>query len=182
MKHSALIPKSSYNIAKYFDVEDKTTEYINKEVKLSHKVRRGETWSSIARRYGVSVSDVRRWNGNKKHPVLGQNLAIYQNKKIEVDKKEEENKGPFTEETTVNNDAENQMVAKGSSPIPKKIDSKKEVKKAPKPKSVFHTVKKGETVSAISRKYSVNMNDIINLNKLNKRNPIIRVGQSLKIK
>ncbi len=171
-----------YNIAKYFDVEDKTTEYINKEVKLSHKVRRGETWTSIARRYGVSVSDVRRWNGNKKHPVLGQNLAIYQNKKIEVDKKEEENKGPFTEETTVNNDAENQMVAKGSSPIPKKIDSKKEVKKAPKPKSVFHTVKKGETVSAISRKYSVNMNDIINLNKLNKRNPIIRVGQSLKIK
>ena len=171
-----------YNIAQYFDVEDEAKEYISKEVKLSHKVRRGESWTSIARRYGVSVSDVKRWNGNKKYPILGQNLAIYQNKKIEVDKKEEENKGPFAEETTVNNDAENQMAAKGSSPIPKKIDSKKEVKKTTKPKSVYHKVRKGETVSAISRKYSVNMNDIISLNKLNKRNPIIRVGQSLKIK
>ncbi|HHT03300.1 MAG TPA: transglycosylase SLT domain-containing protein [Bacteroidales bacterium] len=173
-----------YNIAQYFDVGDDSKEYVNKEVKLSHKVRRGETWTSIARRYGVSVTDIRKWNGNRKYPLAGENLAIYQKKKVEVDKKEEENKGPFAEETSVSNDAANKIDAKGSSPIAKKIDSKQDTKRntTPKPKSVFHTVRKGDNISSIAKRYNVTMNDLTRLNNLKGRNPVIRIGQSLKIK
>ena len=173
-----------YNIAQYFDVEDDTKEYVSKEVKLSHKVRRGESWTSIANRYAVSVSDLRKWNGNRKYPLAGETLAIYQKKKVEVDKKEEENKGPFAEETSVSNDATNKIDAKGSSPIAKKIDSKQDTKKktSPKPKSVFHTVRKGDNISSIAKRYNVTMNDVIRLNNLKGRNPVIKIGQSLKIK
>ncbi|MFA6806010.1 MAG: transglycosylase SLT domain-containing protein [Bacteroidales bacterium] len=177
---------SRYGIANNLEVEDEDNndKYVSKDIKLSHKVRRGETWTSIARRYGVSVSDVRRWNGNRKYPLSGETLAVYQKKKVKVNKKEEENKGPFDEETTVNNDAENQMDDNGSAPIPKKIDSKKNTKKATKskPRSVVHKVRRGETVSSISKKHNVSIKEIIKLNRLNGRNPIIRVGQNLRIK
>ena len=139
----------------------------------------------IARRYGVSVSELKRWNKKRKYPVRGQLLTVYQKKKVEIDKKEEQEKGPFTEETTVSNDATNQMEAQESSPVPKKDKIANETSKKPvvkKSKSVTHKVRKGETVSAISRKYNVEINDIISLNKLNKKRPIIRVGQVLKIK
>lgn len=35
-----------------------------------HKVRRGETLRSIARKYGVSTKQLKAWNGKKVHPVL----------------------------------------------------------------------------------------------------------------
>lgn len=181
---------AKYNIENYFDTgfkkQDNTSkEYITKQVQLSHKVRKGETWTSIARRYGVSVSELKRWNKKRKSPVRGQLLTVYQKKRVEIDKKEEQEKGPFTEETTVSNDATNQMEAQESSPVPKKDKIANETSKKPvvkKSKSVTHKVRKGETVSAISRKYNVEINDIISLNKLNKKRPIIRVGQVLKIK
>lgn len=44
----------------------------------SHKVRRGESLNSIAERYGVSIEDLRAWNGAKgSHIEAGQRLKIY---------------------------------------------------------------------------------------------------------
>lgn len=44
--------------------------------KLSYKVRRGDTLSQIARRYHVSVDDLRRWNRIGRVLVAGRRLAI----------------------------------------------------------------------------------------------------------
>lgn len=41
-----------------------------------HKVRRGETLSSIADRYGVEVEDLKTWNHLHHKPVVGQKLII----------------------------------------------------------------------------------------------------------
>lgn len=45
-----------------------------------HKVKKGETFSSIAKKYGVSVNSLRRWNGKNSKSVLkvGTRLKIYQ--------------------------------------------------------------------------------------------------------
>lgn len=46
---------------------------------LSHTVRKGETLSTIASRYGVKASDLQRWNGisNANHVVVGQRLKVH---------------------------------------------------------------------------------------------------------
>ena len=42
-----------------------------------HTVRRGETITAIARRYGVDVADLRRWNGMTQNAVkVGQRLRV----------------------------------------------------------------------------------------------------------
>lgn len=43
----------------------------------THVVRRGETAWGIARRYGVSVKDLQRWNRIGKHLMAGQRLTIF---------------------------------------------------------------------------------------------------------
>jgi peptidoglycan lytic transglycosylase D len=47
--------------------------------KISYKVKRGDTLSEIADRYGTSVSKIRSWNNlsRKRHIYAGQRLAIY---------------------------------------------------------------------------------------------------------
>jgi peptidoglycan lytic transglycosylase D len=43
----------------------------------THVVRRGETEWGIARRYGVSIKDLRRWNHIGAHLMAGQRLVIF---------------------------------------------------------------------------------------------------------
>jgi membrane-bound lytic murein transglycosylase D len=43
----------------------------------THVVRRGETAWGIARRYGVSLKDLQRWNRIGRHLMAGQRLAIF---------------------------------------------------------------------------------------------------------
>ena len=45
--------------------------------KIIHRVKRGETLSHIALRYGVSVKNIQRWNGIGTRIREGQRLAIY---------------------------------------------------------------------------------------------------------
>jgi membrane-bound lytic murein transglycosylase D len=53
-------------------------EEIMKDVRRTHKVRRGETLGGIAARYRVRVSDLRNWNGIRGNLIReGQNLVVY---------------------------------------------------------------------------------------------------------
>lgn len=46
--------------------------------KVRHRVRRGEVLGTIAEKYGVSVSSIRRWNGLRGNTIrVGQRLTIY---------------------------------------------------------------------------------------------------------
>ena len=46
--------------------------------KVTHRVRRGESLSAIARRYGATVASVREWNGLRGSAIqAGQRLTIY---------------------------------------------------------------------------------------------------------
>ncbi|MEM9831486.1 MAG: transglycosylase SLT domain-containing protein [Bacteroidota bacterium] len=46
--------------------------------KLSYRVRRGNTISSIARRYGCSVKDIQDWNGKSDYVIrVGEELVLY---------------------------------------------------------------------------------------------------------
>jgi len=50
----------------------------NVPVAIYHRIRRGETLISIARRYGVTVRQLRQWNGLRSNRIIaGKKLIIY---------------------------------------------------------------------------------------------------------
>ena len=55
---------------------DSKGEYVDETVTQYHKVKRGETLAAIARRYGVTVSDLRKWNKVGKSVKAGKRLKI----------------------------------------------------------------------------------------------------------
>lgn len=112
-----------------------------------HKVKRGETLSGIASRYGVSMSDLREWNPKgitRRNDVLsGASLRIYQNGAAPAKKSE--------------------TGAKKSS----KTTAQK--KKASSPKR--YKVRRGETLTGIADKFGVSLRD------LQKKNPRLKKGK-----
>ena len=62
-------------------------EFTTKLVVKTHKVKRGETLSGIAKKYGVSVSDTKKWNGMRKNSVpRGRNLKINTYERVRIEK------------------------------------------------------------------------------------------------
>lgn len=54
---------------------------VNEDLKW-HKVRHNETMASIAKRYGVSLKSLKRWNGNIRKPRRGQSVKIVSTKRV----------------------------------------------------------------------------------------------------
>jgi len=72
--------------------KSKTTTGSGKKV-ISYKVKRNDTLGKIARKYGVRISDLRKWNhikGNK--IVTGQKLKIYKSQKKQIASKKSKSK------------------------------------------------------------------------------------------
>ncbi len=105
-----------------------------------HTVKKGETLSSVARKYHTSISNIKRLNGLKS-PV------IYPKQRLIVRKVEST---PSREDAVWGYE------------------------------DVYYTVKKGDTLSGISKKFNVSVSSIKNSNNL--KSNIIVIGQTIKIK
>lgn len=55
---------------------DAKGEYYEEEVVQYHKVRKGETFTKIAKRYGITVATLRKYNKLGKRAIAGKNLKI----------------------------------------------------------------------------------------------------------
>lgn len=62
-----------------FDKREKPLPQVyEEETKTTHRVKSGDYLGKIARKYGVRVSDIKKWNGLRSNNVMiGQNLKIY---------------------------------------------------------------------------------------------------------
>lgn len=208
---------------------------------IYHKVRKNETWSSIARRYGVSVSDLRKWNSKIKKNKLQKGtliavktkVAVAKENVIEKDEAEKSSSFDRDEMLEANNSASQQELTTSKQKADKinsKVSSKKvevntkqstqedksntskkqdnikdkkqenvssekqDTKKSAKQESnskakgkndtsKTHTIKSGETIGAIARKYNLSEQKLMKLNGLNDKSAKkIRPGQKLKLK
>lgn len=79
-----------------FDKREKPLpELVKVDTKIRYKVRSGDYLGKIARRYGVRVSQIKRWNGLRSNNLkIGQRLTIYPRKPVT-------NSKPSTPKTTV---------------------------------------------------------------------------------
>lgn len=178
---------------------ENNSEFSTKLVVKTHKVKRGETLSGIAKKYGVSVSDIKKWNGLRKNSVpRGRNLKINTYERVRVEK-------PASETNTsdciaeASSDAEKtvtETVAAVASDTAKKAkksaatatptrqkkqSASSSTKTSTKSKGGFtnHKVKKGESLYRIAKAKGTTVEAIQKANGMS--GSAIREGQTLKI-
>lgn len=112
-----------------------------------YKVRRGDNLSSIADRHGVSLSDLKKWNGLKGNQVnAGKSLKIKTTESVAVKvKKDKPIAKPSTAVAQVEEKAETAEVATNDAPE-------------------FYVVQAGETLSAIARKHDMTVAELKKIN------------------
>lgn len=178
---------------------DARGEYYDEEVVKWHTVKRGETLSKIARKYGVTVAEIRKYNRVGKSVKAGKKLKIVSTRRVYRPKVEEK---PVTDAdtmaltpvvpadttlvatpdtTTVAGSVEaafsETKVAPKVEEEPKAKPKATKKKEAPKPRT--HTVRRGENLSKIASRYGTTVEKIKKANNLKNNN--IQAGQRLSI-
>jgi membrane-bound lytic murein transglycosylase D len=140
--------------------ESPLTDYITKQVKKYHVVKRGEYLSTIADKYNCTVTDIKRWNKFKGSKLYkGQRLTVY----VAVKQKAQ---------------AENTATKPASPSTSKKTTSAKIT--TTDGKYTWHVVQKGDTLYSIAKLYDHTIAEIKSLNNLNTNN--LKPGTKLKVK
>jgi membrane-bound lytic murein transglycosylase D len=136
--------------------------------RVTHKVRKGETLATIARKYDCSTSEIKKWNKLKKSSVYkGQALKIY----VQVQQPAK------TPKVTTESQ---ELAASQDSLTPEKTNSAVEKQAvATTVKPLYHVVKKGESLGKVAAKYNVTAKNLTAWNNLKKQS--IVVGQKLRI-
>ena len=151
---------SLYN---YASKVEKVREVIEEKVEtvsdsFIHTVKKGESLGSIARKHHCTVANLKKWNHLKRETIRpGQKLTIYRSGGSVAQVKNEDG-------AKSNKNVKNNNKSQGG--------SKQTVK--------THTVKRGETLSSIARKYNCTVKDLKKWN--NMKSDKVNAGQKLKIK
>lgn len=127
---------------------------------IYHRVKRGENLTSIAEKYNVNVSDLRKWNRlqGKKNLLANQKITI------KLGDSEKIKSTPAGKEIASHIEKET-----------KKVANKNLVK------IVNYKVRHGDTLYKIARRYDVSPDDILKTNRLSKKSSI-RPGSVLRIR
>lgn len=139
-------------IAAIPDVKMDRPQYIYAD-HFYYRVRRGDTLGHIARRHRTSVGAIRRLNN------MGRRTMIRVGQRIKVPER-----GGY-KQVLASNETSTEETATRS------INSD----------ATYHTVRRGENLTLISKKYGVSVQQLKKLNQLN-RQAILRVGQRLKLR
>lgn len=138
-----------------------------KEVKKTHVVKSGEKLAGIAKKYGVTVMDIKSWNYiGKKGIRPGKTLVIYVPQKEESQAKlaiktDKEGERKISDSTSVKTE---RLVAQKNNNT----------------QYTLHKVKKGESIYLISKKYGTTTDAVMETNNLKSKD--LKIGQVLKIK
>lgn len=123
-----------------------------------HTVRRGESLGSISNRYGVGLSELKRWNGLKGNTIAaGKKLKIVSYEKTRVAAaKVKETKAVAPEQKDVTSPAVN---------TPATTDAVASVD--------YYTVQKGDNLTAIAKKFNVTVADLKEWNNMEDNNVLL---------
>ena len=144
---------------------------------LTHVVKKGETLASIARKYAVDLTDIKKWNKLKTTSLKsGQKLTIKSETTKKVTTPVASSTGTINTNGTYSPPKSSVAVVTPPTPIAKTTIETWENVTSTK----YHYVKSGETLSGIADKYNVSLSQIKTWNKLSSTK--ILKGQKLAIK
>lgn len=177
---------------------DAQGEYVEELVVKYHTVKKGETLTSIARKYGVTIESIQQANNCGKKVKKGQKLRINTYKRtyisttpaeptLQTDSLSVPNDSIVvtpnpTDSTTVNNrvsDTLNQSENRQQQQQTQQQTQTNRNRNSSNATQGTYTVKKGDTLGKIAQKYGVTVKAIKDANGL--RSDRINVGQKLKI-
>lgn len=171
------------------EIASQATERI---VTKTHVVERGENIRDIAKQYGVSATDIKRWNKLRRGKVkAGDRLTIEVVEHITPDEvrvqaaQEVAQVFPHNDQES-NTPAETASSSKSVS-APKAAEkkaqpaAKKNTQQTKAARTTTHVVKKGETLDRISRKYGTTVAAIQAANGMKKTDTRLQINQKLKI-
>lgn len=156
---------------------------------ITHRIKKGDTLSGVAKRHKVKVSQLKRWNKGTSTLRIGRKLRIvvprsYRSRSASVARQSvirrkgfvpgrltthKESKvvdeRPFAHLDEVASSKTPNTPNAERSPRPAKIDANGKIK------VIEHTVRKGENVGSIALKYNANYERIMKVNKLKTLTP-----------
>lgn len=169
---------------------------VAKEIKelgwKTHTVKSGESLGTIASKYKVTVTDLKKWNNLKSNTIhKGQNLKIRTmiTKTVYVEAKEQkqDTSTSVEGETTAMSASENEPAEEDNyqdhekTPLAKPANATTTQSSSSTPQYKYYTIQKGDTLTKIANSKGVTVNQIKSLNKGLKENQLA-IGQKIKIK
>lgn len=160
-------------IYNYIKTDTAMTSLAIEPVKSTHVVKKGETITSISRRYKCSVTDIRAWNGLKSNYLKpGQKLVIYTAPKVNAPapsstaQEKPKTNPPAQQQAKQNNGTQNS--SSGSTAA------------ASGTKYKYYTVQNGDSLYSISKKTGVSIDQLKKLNGLGDKY-MLHPGQKIKV-
>lgn len=172
--------RSEVNIS---DASDGYTT-VEKRVTKSHRVRSRETISQVARKYGVTTSQIKKWNGLRSNKLKkNQVLKIYVTQRVKVPVENNDRNKPTTPTAPEpDNSATTAQPDNSSTEVDESTTDETEVVE-PKPEKTdavkYHKVRRGETLGSIARRYGISVSQLKRWNGL--RSNTAKVGTTLKV-
>jgi len=138
-----------------------------------YKIKRGDSLSEIANKYGVSVSELKKWNRIRgTYAPRGKMLKIYSYDNVAVNPKDVESKEVA--------EVKKESTAEAEKPLVVETKFKEEVVVTLVTNTKKYKVKRGDNLSSIANKYGVTIAEIKEWNDLKKNS--VASGKVLKIK
>ena len=156
------------------------------KVKITHQVKSGESLSTIAKKYKVTIAELKSWNSLSSDKLsIGKSLKIITKKAVAVKQSDTQPQAePLAANAAVKKEEPKVADKKAEDP-----DGTKEVvfvsTKASTPATkasgdwVSHTVKSGESLFSLAKMYGSSIEELIQWNSLTSNN--IKVGQSIHV-
>ncbi len=175
--------RSEVNIS---DASDGYTT-VEKRVTKSHRVRSRETISQVARKYGVTTSQIKKWNGLRSNKLKkNQVLKIYVTQRVKVPVENNDRNKPTTPTAPTTPEPDSSTTTaqpdNSSTEVDESTTDETEVFE-PKPEKTvavkYHKVRRGETLGSIARRYGISVSQLKRWNGL--RSNTAKVGTTLKV-
>jgi len=148
---------------------------------LEHKVSKGETLFSIAKKYGLSVGEIIEANGLTDLNIReGMVLKVPVKAKVLEQPKEPEKPKDIEKTTEIPKSPSKGQEVETEPKKPQSEVNDEKAKKRLAERKVYHVVKKGETLASLARKYHTTPEGIKRLNHL--RTARLKPGQRLLVK
>ncbi|MBR6333027.1 MAG: LysM peptidoglycan-binding domain-containing protein [Bacteroidales bacterium] len=141
-----------------------------------HTVRKGETLSKIASKYGTTVNKIKSLNHLRSTSLrVGQKLLVRKGTTIVKP-------APVVADSTATTPQDSTLAAKDTTVTQQPVDTVVKPTPAPKPTGgyITYVIKRGDTLSSIGRKYGKTATEIAKYNHITNVNAI-REGQKIKI-
>lgn len=161
--------------------------------RATYRVKKGDNLGAIARKHGVSIDQIKRWNNLKSAKLaVGKRLVVgnpvvsakpIKKEELAVNKKPEEKK---TTTDTVSTEKASEVLVESLQKEKEKEQAENAEdtsieRRSPQPdtRTIYHKVRIGETMTQIANRYNVTRKEIMSWNKLSSN--VAKVGQRLLI-